>query len=76
LPNYLTIGLLPKARQASYALAWLKGKADRNVGAELKEEKGHEEERGIEIVGGVCSIWQRVERLSLPRYISDLGSSS
>ena len=45
--------LSKKARQASYALAWLKGKADRNVRAELEEEKGHEEERGIEIVGGV-----------------------
>ena len=45
--------LSKKARQASYALAWLKGKADRNVQAELEEEKGHEEERGIEIVGGV-----------------------
>jgi len=45
--------LSKKACQASYALAWLKGKADRNVQAELEEEKGHEEERGIEIVGGV-----------------------
>jgi len=45
--------LSKKARQASYALAWLKGKADRNVRAELEEEKGYEEERGIEIVGGV-----------------------
>jgi len=45
--------LSKKARQASYALAWLKGKVDRNVRAELEEEKGHEEERGIEIVGGV-----------------------
>ena len=45
--------LSKKARQASYALAWLKGKADRNVRAELEEEKGHEQERGIEIVGGV-----------------------
>jgi hypothetical protein len=45
--------LSKKARQASYALAWLKGKADRNVRAELEEEKGHEEERGIEIVEGV-----------------------
>jgi len=35
------------------ALAWLKGKADRTVRAELEEEKGHEEEREIEIVGGV-----------------------
>jgi len=42
-----------KARQASYALAWLKGMADRNVRAELEEEKGQEEERGIGIVGGV-----------------------
>jgi len=42
--------LSKKARQGSYALAWLKGKADRNVRAELKEEKGHEEERGFEIV--------------------------
>jgi len=42
-----------KARHASYALAWLKGKVDRNVRAELEEEKRHEEERGIEIVGGV-----------------------
>jgi len=39
-----------KARQASYALEWLKGKTDRNVRAEHEEEKGHEEERGIEIV--------------------------
>jgi len=31
----------------------LKGKADGNVPAELEEEKSHEEERGIEIVGGV-----------------------
>jgi len=45
--------LSKKARQASYALAWLKGKADRNVRAEVQEEKGHEEERGIDIVGGV-----------------------
>jgi len=45
--------LSKKARQASYAVAWLKSKADRNVRAELEEEKGHEEERGIEIVGGV-----------------------
>jgi len=45
--------LSKKARQASYTLAWLKGKADRNVRAELEEETGHEEERGIEIVGGV-----------------------
>jgi len=45
--------LSKKACQASYALAWLKRKADRNVRAELEEEKGHEEERGIEIVGGV-----------------------
>jgi len=45
--------LSKKARQASYALAWLKGKADHNVQAELEEEKGHEEERRIEIVGGV-----------------------
>jgi len=45
--------LSKKARQASYALAWLKGKVDRNVRAELEEEKGHEEEEGIEIVGGV-----------------------
>jgi len=45
--------LSKKVRQASYALGWLQGKADRNVRAELEEEKGHEEERGIEIVGGV-----------------------
>jgi len=45
--------LSKKARQASYTLAWLKGKADSNVRVELEEEKGHEEERGIEIVGGV-----------------------
>jgi len=45
--------LSKKARQASYALAWLKGKADGTIRAELEEEKGHEEERGIEIVGGV-----------------------
>jgi len=45
--------LSKNARQGSYALAWLKGKADRNVQAELEQEKGHEEERGIEIVGGV-----------------------
>ena len=45
--------LSKKARQASYALAWFKGKADRNVRAEREEEKCHEEERGIEIVGGV-----------------------
>jgi len=45
--------LSKKARQASYALAWLKDKADRNVQGELEEEKCHEEERGIEIVGGV-----------------------
>ena len=45
--------LSKKAGQASYALAWLKGKADRNVWAELEEENCHEEERGIEIVGGV-----------------------
>jgi len=45
--------LSKKARQASYALAWLKGKADRNVRTELEEEKSHEEERGIEIVRGV-----------------------
>jgi len=45
--------LSKKARQASYALVWLIGKADRTVRAELEEEKGHEEERGIEIVGGV-----------------------
>jgi len=45
--------LSKKARQASDALAWLKGKADRNVRAELGEAKGHEEERGIEIVGGL-----------------------
>jgi len=45
--------LSKKAHQASYALAWLKGKADRNVRAQLEEEKGHEEERGIEIVRGV-----------------------
>jgi len=42
-----------KARQASYPLAWLKGKADRNLRAELEEEEGHDEERGIEIVVGV-----------------------
>jgi len=42
--------LSKKALQASYTLAWLKGKADRNVRAELKEEKGHEEEGGFEIV--------------------------
>jgi len=68
--------LSKKARQASYALGWLNGKVDRNVQAELEHEKGHEEERGIEIVGGVSSITQRVERLSLPSYISDLGSLS
>ena len=34
--------LSKKARQASYALAWLKSKADRNVQAELEDEKGHE----------------------------------
>jgi len=45
--------LSKKAGLASYALGWLKGKADSNVEAELSEEKGHEEERGIEIVGGV-----------------------
>jgi len=45
--------LSKKACQASYALAWLKGKADGNVWAELEEEKSHEQERGIEIVGGV-----------------------
>ena len=45
--------LSKKARQASHALAWLKGKADSIVRAELEEEKGHEEERGIAIVGGV-----------------------
>jgi len=45
--------LSKKASQASYALAWLKGKADGNVQAEPDEQKGHEEERGIEIVGGV-----------------------
>ena len=45
--------LSKKARQAFYALAELKGKADRNVWADIGEEKGHEEERGIEIVGGV-----------------------
>jgi len=45
--------LFKKAPQASYALAWLKVKADRNVRGELEEEKGHKEERGIEIVGGV-----------------------
>jgi len=45
--------LSKKARQASYALAWLKGKADCNVRAELEDEKGDEKERGIEIVGGV-----------------------
>jgi len=45
--------LSKKARPASDALAWLKGKADRSVRAELEEEKGHEEERKIEIVGGV-----------------------
>ena len=48
--------LSKKARQAAYALAWLKGKANRTVWAELEEKKGHEEEREIEIVGGVCSI--------------------
>jgi len=68
--------LSKKARQASYALAWLKGKADRHVRTELEEEHGHEEARGIEIVGGVSLIGQRVERLSLLRYISNLGSSS
>jgi len=45
--------LSKKACQASYALVWFKGEADRNVCAELEEEKGHVEERGIEIVGGV-----------------------
>jgi len=45
--------LSKKARQASYPLPWFKGKADRNVRAEREEEKCHEEERGIEIVGGV-----------------------
>jgi len=45
--------LSKKSHQASYALVWLKGKADRNVRAELREEKGHKEERGLEIVGGV-----------------------
>ena len=34
--------LSKKARQASYALAWLKGKADHNVRAELEEKKGYE----------------------------------
>jgi len=42
-----------KPRQASYALPWLKGKADRNIRPELEEEKGHKEERGIAIVGAV-----------------------
>jgi len=45
--------LSKKGRQDSYALAWLKGKADRNVRAELEEEKSLDEERGIEIVQGV-----------------------
>jgi len=45
--------LSKKAGQASYALAWLKRKAYCNVQAELEEEKGDEEERGIEIVGRV-----------------------
>jgi len=45
--------LCKKARRASYALAWVKGKADDNVQEELEEVKGHEEARGIEIVGGV-----------------------
>jgi len=34
--------LSKKASQAFYALAWLKLKADRDVRAELEEEKGHE----------------------------------
>jgi len=42
--------LCKKARQTSYALAWLKRKADRHVWAELAKEKCHEEEKGIEIV--------------------------
>jgi len=45
--------LSKKARQASYALVWLKGKADGNVRAGREEEGGHEEGRGVEIVGGV-----------------------
>jgi len=45
--------LSKKARQASYTLAWLKGKAHRNVRGELEEKKSYEEERVIDIVGGV-----------------------
>ena len=45
--------LSKKAHQAFYALPWLKGKVDRNLRAELEEGKGHEEERGTKIVGGV-----------------------
>jgi len=45
--------LSKKARQASYAVAWFKRKGHRNVRAELKVGKAHEEEKEIEIVRGV-----------------------
>ena len=45
--------LSKKARQASYSLAFLKGKVDRKVLDRLEEAKAYEEERAMEIVGGV-----------------------